>query len=62
MEKYIGFMLVVLALSFVATIALIGASINQYRFNEMKRQCAKQHNVYECVIVAVPKEVGDVKR
>ncbi len=36
-----------------------GFGIGKTSGNEnMLNQCAKQHNVYQCVLVAVPKEVG----
>ena len=33
-----------------------GINIKTERYNSIKQQCAKDNNVYECVIVAVPKE------
>ena len=56
MDRLVDMILILCALGFVAIIAFLGASINQTRYNVLKKQCARDNNVYECVIVAVPKE------
>ena len=35
---------------------MIGRDHERTYYNNLKQQCAKDNNVYECVIVAVPKE------
>ena len=47
------FILFVFSLGFIGGIASAHLPIDEY--NNLKQQCAKDNNIYECVIVAVPK-------
>jgi len=38
-----------------ACAAAFGGYLESLRYADLKEECRKQHNVYECAIVAVPK-------
>ena len=56
MERIDEYSVAALVICLLAIIFLCGMSVGEMHYENLKQQCARQNNVYECVIVAVPKE------